>query len=226
MMSLDSVKHNVRSLLQRKFIVVLATLIVFGALGAGSFFAGSGKAEAAVSCSSYYTVVSGDTLGQIAARYNSNVQAIALANGIPDVNLIYPGQSFCIPAGSTATPDQATTTTTSSTTSINAPSVPQQSAGVPSGSSSVASMIEQVFGPDAPTALQIAQCESGLNPGAYNPISVGGSHAAGVFQILYPSTWAGTSEAAASPYDAMSNILAAHEIFVRDGYSWREWVCQ
>jgi murein DD-endopeptidase MepM/ murein hydrolase activator NlpD len=223
MMSLRSVTHNV---LRQKFIVVLATLIVFGALGVGSFFAGSGKAEAAVSCSSYYTVVSGDTLSQIAARYHSSVQAIGQANSIANVNLIYPGQNFCIPAGSTVTPSQATTTTTTSTASVSAPSVPQQSVSVPSGSSSVASMIDQVFGPYAPTALQIAQCESGLNPGAYNPTSIGGSHAAGVFQILYPSTWAGTSEAAASPYDAMSNILAAHEIFVRDGYSWREWTCQ
>ncbi len=216
MMRLHSILHGVRSVLQRKFIVVLVALVVFAALGAGSFFAGSRKAEAAVSCSSYYTVVSGDTLSQIAARYHSSVQAIGLANGIPNVNLIYPGQNFCIPAASEVT--SAPTTTASSTTSAPPVSV--------STGSSVASMIEQVFGPYAPTALQIAQCESGLNPGAYNPVSIGGSHAAGVFQILYPSTWAGTSEAAASPYDAMSNILAAHEIFVRDGYSWREWTCQ
>ena len=220
MMSLHSVLHVVRSVLQRKFIVVLVALIVFAALGAGSFFAGSRKAEAAVSCSSYYTVVSGDTLSQIAARYHSSVQAIALANGIPNVNLIYPGQNFCIPAGSAVTPGQTTATGTASVSTTSAPTV-SVSAG-----SSVTSMIEQVFGPYAPIALRIAQCESGLNPGAYNPVSIGGSHAAGVFQILYPSTWAGTSEAAASPYDAMSNILAAHEIFVRDGYSWREWTCQ
>ena len=67
--------------------------------------------------------------------------------------------------------------------------------------------------------------ESGLNPGAYNPTSIGGSHAAGVFQILYPSTWAGTPEAGSSPYNAWANIEAAHAIFVRDGYSWREWTC-
>jgi hypothetical protein len=64
-----------------------------------------------------------------------------------------------------------------------------------------------------------------LNPGAYNPTSIGGSHAAGVFQILFPSTWARTSEAGYSPYNALANIRAAHEIFVRDGYSWHEWSC-
>lgn len=96
---------------------------------------------------------------------------------------------------------------------------------VPTGQSSVATMIEQVFGPYAPGALQVARCESGLNPGAYNPTSIGGSHAEGVFQILYPSTWMGTSEAGSSPYNAWANIVAAHQIFVRDGYSWREWSC-
>ncbi len=86
-------------------------------------------------------------------------------------------------------------------------------------------MINQVFGSYAGGALNVARCESGFNPLAYNPISNGGNHAEGVFQILYPSTWDGTSEAANSPYNAMANILAAHQIFVRDGYSWREWSC-
>ena len=93
------------------------------------------------------------------------------------------------------------------------------------GGSSVAAMIEQVFGSYASTALAVARCESGLNPNAYNPTSIGGSHAEGVFQILYPSTWDTTPESASSPYNAMANIEAAHSIFVRDGYNWHEWAC-
>ena len=93
------------------------------------------------------------------------------------------------------------------------------------GQAAVIAMINLVFGSFAPTALSVARCESGFNALAYNPISIGGSHAEGVFQILYPSTWRGTSEASSSPYSAMANILAAHQIFVRDGYSWREWSC-
>ncbi len=89
----------------------------------------------------------------------------------------------------------------------------------------VIAMINQVFGSYAAGALNVARCESGFNPMAYNPTSIGGSHAEGVFQILYPSTWSGTSEASSSPYSAMANILAAHQIFVRDGYSWRGWSC-
>ncbi|GHO94212.1 hypothetical protein KSF_042600 [Reticulibacter mediterranei] len=90
----------------------------------------------------------------------------------------------------------------------------------------VTGMINQVFGPDAPGALRVAQCESGLNPNAVNSMYIGNSRATGVFQILYPSTWYSTSQASASPYDAYANVRAAHDIFVRDGHSWREWVCQ
>ena len=93
------------------------------------------------------------------------------------------------------------------------------------GQAAVIAMINQVFGSYATGALNVARCESGFNPLAYNPISIGGNHAEGIFQILYPSTWRGTSEASSSPYSAMANILAAHQIFVRDGYSWREWSC-
>jgi hypothetical protein len=87
-------------------------------------------------------------------------------------------------------------------------------------------IINQVFGPYGPAAVRVASCESGLNPYAYNPMSIAGSHAEGLFQILVPSTWNSTSEADYSPYDASANTRAAHEIFVRDGYSWREWTCQ
>jgi hypothetical protein len=90
----------------------------------------------------------------------------------------------------------------------------------------VTGMIFSVFGPYAASALRVARCESGLNAYAYNHISVQGSHSIGVFQILYPGTWRSTAQAARSPYNAWANILAAHEIFVRDGHSWREWVCR
>jgi len=92
--------------------------------------------------------------------------------------------------------------------------------------SQVSSIITQVFGSYASGAIRVARCESGLNAYAVNPYYIGGSRAIGVFQILYPSTWYGTSQAGASPYDAYANVRAAHDIFVRDGHSWREWSCQ
>lgn len=43
-----------------------------------------------------YTVVRGDTLGNIARRFNTSVVAIAQANGIANVNLIFVGQRLVI----------------------------------------------------------------------------------------------------------------------------------
>ncbi len=97
---------------------------------------------------------------------------------------------------------------------------------LPPGSGQVVSIIKSVFGSYADAAIAVARCESGLNPSAVNPTSIGGSHATGLFQILYPSTWRTTSQANNSPYDATANTKAAYEIFKRDGYNWHEWVCQ
>jgi len=99
-------------------------------------------------------------------------------------------------------------------------------ASYPTSRQAVANEIYAVFGPYGSQAIRVAECESGLNPNAWNPTPVGNSHAAGVFQILQWSTWDSTSYRGYSPYNADANIRAAHEIFVRDGYSWREWACQ
>jgi Transglycosylase SLT domain len=96
---------------------------------------------------------------------------------------------------------------------LSAPSI------TPTGA--VPNMIRQVFGRYANGALAIAACESGFNPRARNPYS----GAMGVFQFM-PRTWAGTPYARFNPYDAMTNISAAYYLFVRDGYSWREWSCR
>jgi Transglycosylase SLT domain. len=89
----------------------------------------------------------------------------------------------------------------------------------------IVSIIRNTFGAYSDQAIRIATCESSLNPNAVNSIAIGNSHAQGLFQILYPSTWVGTSQAAASPFNPAANARAAHDIFVRDGYSWREWEC-
>jgi hypothetical protein len=86
---------------------------------------------------------------------------------------------------------------------------------------SVASQIKAVFGPYSAQALRVATCESGLNPNAVNR----SSGASGVFQFL-ASSWATTSYAGYSRFNASANIKAAYEVFVRDGHSWREWSCK
>ena len=91
-------------------------------------------------------------------------------------------------------------------------------------------MINSTFGKYAWSASRIARCESGFDPNARNTIAVyyngrNLGHAMGVFQIV-DATWASTSYAKYSPYNAWANIHAAYEIFQRDGYTWREWQCQ
>jgi LysM repeat protein len=89
-----------------------------------------------------YTVKSGDTLAAIARRLGSTVQAIAQANGIANVNLIYVGQTLTIPTSSGAvslvslvapghTPPNASTIYTQPTTSNNT----QSAGGIAPGSS-------------------------------------------------------------------------------------------
>lgn len=94
------------------------------------------------------------------------------------------------------------------------------------GTQAVINDIIAVFGSYAQGALNVSRCESGYDPNAVNSYPIGNSHASGVFQILYPSTWDTTSYAAYSPFDYDKNIHAAWEIFHRDGNSWREWQCQ
>lgn len=53
---------------------------------------------------STYVVQRGDTLFAISLRFGVSAQAIAQANGISNVNLIYVGQTLTIPGTATATP--------------------------------------------------------------------------------------------------------------------------
>jgi len=140
---------------------------------------------------------------------------LASYNRIANPNLIFVEQVICIPG--------KTSGGSSSPTQSSQPAPIQSSTPPPAvqGNTGITGMISQVFGPYASAAIAVARCESGLNPSATNP----SSGAAGLFQFL-SGTWSGTSQAGSSPYNAWANIVAAHEVFVRDGYSWREWSCQ
>ena len=80
------------------FMIILAGFMLVTPLAA--LAAPADVAPAAVSCT-YYTVRAGDTLTKIAARYHTDVWAIARANGITNLNRIHIGQVLCIPVSST-----------------------------------------------------------------------------------------------------------------------------
>lgn len=58
-----------------------------------------------------YTVVAGDTLSGIAAKFGTSWQTLQAMNQLADPNKIYPGQVLKVPGGAAPTPPSATTYT-------------------------------------------------------------------------------------------------------------------
>lgn len=221
-----------QSIFSRKIVGALSIFALLGLVGGGSYLAQTHQFAGLADCLSRTTLFCNTTTHSAATQRPDSVtpiqtttitsrQAFHFPRSRPKVVLKVKAILHASAASSALkvvpTPVTTTTTTTQPTPVTTTPP--------PTNQSSVAKMIEQVFGPYSSAALRVANCESGLNPNAYNPTSIGGSHAEGVFQILYPSTWSSTSQAASSPYNAMANIRAAYEIFARDGYNWHEWSC-
>src|ERR1700681_1795720 len=167
-----------RKVFSQKYFVGLLAMAILGLFGGSQLLISNSAHAASASGCNAYTVRPGDTLSSIGAAHNTSAQALAQTNRIGNVNLIYAGQTLCIPTSGGSSAVQQAPAHSYVATSYNG--------------GSVVSMIQQVFGPYAGSALAIARCESGFNPGATNPLAIGNSHAAGVFQILYPSTWSGT----------------------------------
>lgn len=82
-------------------------------------------------------------------------------------------------------------------------------------------VIRRVWGPQlAPAATNVAQCESRLDPLAFNH----SSGASGVFQFLY-STWAASwnPHRRHSVFNTVSNVKAARVLYRLQG--WSPWSC-
>jgi LysM repeat protein len=60
--------------------------------------------QASYTCVAYYTVKFGDTLNSISRAYGVSVQALMAANNIYNPNLIYAGQTLCIPGSAPVPP--------------------------------------------------------------------------------------------------------------------------
>lgn len=80
------------------------------------------------------------------------------------------------------------------------------------------------YGVSAQGAVNVMMCESGGNPGAYNP----SSGASGLFQQLaryWPGRAAAYGFAGASPFNGYANASVSLGM-IRDTGGYSHWVCQ
>ena len=131
-----------------------------------------------------YTVKSGDTLSEIAEKYNTTVKKLAAKNNIKDIHLIYVDQVLVIEG---TAPSTATATAAASTTTYEAPAAAEETAeevtetttyeapatpAVPAAESNTAAA-STVSGSEAEAKEWIAQKESGGSYTATNGRYIG-----------------------------------------------------
>ena len=111
-----------------------------------------------------YTVKSGDTLSEIAEKYNTTVEKLAAKNNIKDIHLIYVDQVLVIEG-------TASTVATAATTTYEAPAAPATPAAPAAESNTAAA--STVSGSEAEAKEWIAQKESGGSYTATNGRYIG-----------------------------------------------------
>ncbi len=128
-----------------------------------------------------YTVKSGDTLSEIAEKYNTTVEKLAAKNNIKDIHLIYVDQVLVI-EGTASTVAPAATTEESApvatetveeapaATTYEAPAAPAPAASVAESNTAAASTVS---GSEAEAKEWIAQKESGGSYTATNGRYIG-----------------------------------------------------
>ena len=130
-----------------------------------------------------YTVKSGDTLSEIAEKYNTTVEKLAAKNNIKDIHLIYVDQVLVIEGTASTTAPAATTEETApvatetveeapaATTTYEAPAAPATPAAPAAESNTAAA--STVSGSEAEAKEWIAQKESGGSYTATNGRYIG-----------------------------------------------------
>lgn len=124
-----------------------------------------------------YTVKSGDTLSEIAEKYNTTVEKLAAKNNIKDIHLIYVDQVLVIEGTASTVAPAATETVEeapAATTTYEAPAAPATPAApaAPAAESNTAAA-STVSGSEAEAKEWIAQKESGGSYTATNGRYIG-----------------------------------------------------
>jgi N-acetylmuramoyl-L-alanine amidase len=94
--------HMVRAVAWQLVVTVILGLVLLGTTFGSSVLGAFAQAPCANGDQSY-RVASGDTLGVIAARYNTNWQTLASYNHLANANMLQVNQNICIP-GTTRSP--------------------------------------------------------------------------------------------------------------------------
>ena len=95
---------RIRQLLAHAWIT--GALVVLLAVSATAWIHFAGAANVCAASDQVYTVAGGDTLGSIAGHFNTSWQQLAAYNHLADPNLIYAGQTICIPGQTSSTANQ------------------------------------------------------------------------------------------------------------------------
>ncbi|HEU5229470.1 MAG TPA: transglycosylase SLT domain-containing protein [Ktedonobacteraceae bacterium] len=111
--------HLLQSPFFKQGMLLVVTVVLL--LGSAAVSQSTPEAQAANpgpgnSCN-WYKVHSGDTLSRIAYAYRTTVATLVRANYIRNVNLIFTGQSLCVPYGSNASSRTSSSTSVSGTAS-------------------------------------------------------------------------------------------------------------
>ena len=117
-----------------------------------------------------YTVKPGDTLSEIAEKYNTTVEKLAAKNNIKDIHLIFVDQVLVIEG---TAPSTATATAAASTTTYEAPAAPAPAAPAAPAAESNTAAASTVSGSEAEAKEWIAQKESGGSYTATNGRYIG-----------------------------------------------------
>lgn len=181
-------------------VKVVPASVVLGAAGSAMMLSGTASAATAAH-HSRYTVVSGDTLSSISARFcgtPASFSALAAASGVSNPDLIYPGQSIKLACHATATLTADPARSGDGDHDGDDGAAPPAHATHRDPPPAPAASNVSTSGMSAFEACVI-RSESGGNPRAVNPTSGAG----GLFQFL-PSTWAGLGYAASYPGGAQT----------------------
>lgn len=144
-------------------------------------FAGLALAGFAAGIPMVVTVHSGDTLSGIAAQHGTTYQAIAQANHIPNPNLIYAGQRFTIPNGSSSVAYSPVATPSYSPPPVHHHSTSASSSGGSGGGGGLSDVpgVPQAFAACVALRESSNGSNQAFNGGVYGIINASGEHVNG-----------------------------------------------